>query len=613
MAQLISSPGPYAGLPDGFSEQAGGVLQQGHLMMVATAYLARDILTSPASADSRRQAWASLRTLCRCQIREHVPVNAPNTRGLDPRGTWFNAENDTTRTGPHFNVEDFNGSALLQIMHQDAAPDHADWPAGLLDDVRESIAQAALCGERRSVRLSYTNPTAMGIEVSALAGELLARPAMVEYARARLEAWRQFTEEAGTFEEFNSSCYGGVTLPHIAYLVEKVRDRDVRARALYMERLYVDHIADFLHAPTGELNMPQSRSYHDHFAGTLLHDYLSHVLAERGLAVAAMKAGLPVPPPRRSAGCQYYSHATQGQLRRLLRTFARPVERRVFCEWIGRYHVGPLDQAPPVDPAALSAPPEASGRRRELVSWRGRRHCVGSVSEIDCWNQRRAAGGFIRGASGTTMFLWQPLIEVAGVEFDDQAQHWPVMEYFNLATGQRGTTVIGGVSGTPIDGGWLCGCHWRQRVSGAVGGVRVDLGFVLSGPAVAALTSLPPLVIGRPWRLEVDDHVISLLFLGGRLGGGAASPAIERTDGGWRLVLLRRDGLVMDWSHPPEVGLGWVLDISPAGGAPVLAGGRCAVAGTLLDVTATVNGVPWRLHYAPPGLVRLTEQAVHFS
>ncbi|MFH1709012.1 MAG: hypothetical protein ABIF71_13995, partial [Planctomycetota bacterium] len=529
------------------------------------------------------------------------------------RGTWFNAENDSTHTGPHFNVEDFNGSALLQIMHQDAVPDHADWPTGLEGAVRESIAQAALCGERRSVRLNYTNPVAMGIEVSAPAGELLARPEMVAYARARLEAWRRFTGEAGTFEEFNSSCYGGVTLPHIAYLVEKVRDRVVRARALHMERLYIDHIADFLHAPTGELNMPQSRSYHDHFAGALLHDYFSHVPAGRGLAVAAMQAGLPVPPPRRSAGCQYYSHATQAQLHRLLRTFARPVERRVFCEWIGRCHVGPLDQAPPRDPAVLSAPPVASGRRRELVSWRGRRHCVGSVSEIDCWDQRRAAGGFFRGAGGTTMCLWQPLIEVAGVGVDDQAQYWPVMEYFNLATGQRGTTIIAGVAGTPIDDGWLCGCHWRQRVSGTVGGVRVDLGFALSGPAVAALGALPPLVIGQPRRLEVDDHIISLLFVGGRLDGIQARPVIERTEGGWRLVLLRRDGLVMDWSHPPEVGLGWVLDISPAGGAPVLAGGQCAVAGTVLDVTATVNDAPWRLNYTPPGLARLTERAVHFS
>ncbi len=605
MGELNCAPGRFARYPDGYCEQARGVIEKGHVVTITSAHFAQEMLTAPGgTTEDRRRAFVCLDTLIDAQIDRRTIAKPLNVAGLDGRGTWCMSVGDTSGGGPAFNLEDFIGSEIIQILLEDRVKDHSDWPDRLEGRLKMCLANAVRCAMRRSVRLSYTNPVAMGIECAALAGEMLGIGEFLAYARRRLAAWREFTERAGTFEEFNSSCYGGVTLPHVAYLAEWVRDKDIRAKALHMERLYFDHVCDFLHAPTGELSMPQARAYSDRLAGTQLHDYLSHVLVDRGLGREAQAAGLGAPAASRDLGRQYYSHATARQIGRLFRRFRRPRETRAFCEWIGRDHVGLLQQVSPASKGART-------RRRELVNWRTEGFCIGSISEIDSWDQRRALGGFIRTGSGSAMISWKPIIRVAGCDEDEQQQRWPTLMYFNLCSGQDRGTVLAGVSPVPIDGGWLCGSHWRQKVRGSVRNVSLDLGFDID--RLGRGMRPPGLEAGRTWRLNVGRCTVSLLFMGGHIDATEAEPRVARTPNGWRISLLRQDDFDLDWARPPEVALAFVLDVSPRGKAPAFGEAAWRLSGTTLSCEATVGRRRLSLRYDPPGIDRLTRQARFFD
>lgn len=596
MATRLEEPGPYTEFPDGYCQAAGGVISSGHVRPTATAHWARDVLIDASrGAADRGRAFAALVTLIEGQITERCPVP-----GLveDARGTWGWSVGNTGGTGPAPNMEDFVGTAFMQIFRHDSLRDHSDWPEGLLEQLRQSIIKAMQCSHNRRVRVSYTNPLAMSIECSALAGEAFGIPEFVEFARERLAEWIAFTERAGTFEEFNSSCYGGVTMPHVATLAEHVEDADIREKALYMERKYFDHICDFYHHPTREACMPRSRAYHDRFAGTYVVNYLSVILARRRPGAFGAPTRLPALQEIQ------YSHATDEQIDRLLETFAEPRETRVFAEWIGCDHVGRLGQAPP--PAAGEPT-----RRRQLVAWRTGEFCIGSVNEIDSWEQRQSVGGYIRTPDGSAMVAWKPLISVEGTFIDEQKRRWPTLMYFNLCSGQRGGAVLAGMSPIPIDGPWLAGSHWREKVAGVVEGVSVDLGFDIDG--IDPGTEMPQVVMGRPWRLDVGNCTVSLLVMGGHVGETQAEPVVRRSDGSWRVSLLRKEDFTLDWSDPPEVGLAFVLDISSAGEAPEIGEASWSVSGTKLDCAATVGGKRLTLRYDPPGIAELTRRACFFD
>jgi hypothetical protein len=259
MGKASVQPGPYAEFPDGYCEAARAVIRDGHPLPTPTAHWARNALIDPdRPGEDRRRAFACLQRLIEEQVAE--PRRVPGFVE-DARGTWCWTLGDSMGRGPSPNMEDFVGTALMEIFRHDAVAGHADWPAGLVGRLGECVVAAARCSQRRRVRVSYTNPLAMSIELSALAGETFGIGEFVEYARGRLAEWIAFTERAGTFEEFNSSCYGGVTMPHTATLAEHVRDADVRAKALCMERKYFDHVCDFYHHPTREVCMPRSREY----------------------------------------------------------------------------------------------------------------------------------------------------------------------------------------------------------------------------------------------------------------------------------------------------------------------------------------------------------------
>ena len=580
-------PAPFSGHSDGFCEAAHGVIAKGHLVARGTMAHALTLLSHPnTTGEMRRRAFACLRTVSDAQVLEDVP---DDPRGR--RGTWFWRGAGETGERPDLNFADFIGTDILRLLRHDAVPDHADWPDGLHEDLLACLRRAVECSIRRHVRVSYTNPTAMSIEMSALTGEMLGVPEYVEAARARLDEWIAFTDRAGTFEEFNSSTYGGVTLPHTATLVEYAKDGDIRQKALYMERKDVDHVCDFHHPPTREMCMPRSRTYHDRFAGTGLHGYLCRAVALRRPGAVFDPAWTP-----NGSHLPVHCHATEEQIDRLLAPLEEPREVRRFAEWIGQDHVGPLDQAPTVGGDAT--------RRRELAAYLHPAFCIGSVNEIDSWSQRRALGGYVRTEDGSAMVSWRPEIGVNGCDTGEQVKLWPTQMHFNLCTGQRGSTVLAGISTMPVDRGWLCGSHWRQKVAGIVHGVTVDFGFDIEGAAADE----PPRP-GVPWHVDLGDCTFTLLFI----GGTEATPSVRKTDGGVRVTLLRREDLTIDWSDPPRLGLTFVANITPRGEPLTLDEPSFHLDGTKLDCSVRADGRRLHLAYDPPGIDSLTTQACFFS
>ena len=153
----------------------------------------------------------------------------------------------------------------------------------------------------------------------------------------------------------------------------------------------------------------------------------------------------------------------------------------------------------------------------------------------------------------------------------------------------------------PVDGGWLCGSHWRQKVAGAVEGVSVDLGFDIEG----ATRDDPPRA-GVPWQLELGACTFTLLLI----GGTNAQPEVRRTEAGMRVSLLRLDDTVIDWSDPPRLGLAFVAGLSLRGEGPQFGDTAWKVDGTRLRCSAAVDGRTWRLSYDPPAIARLTDRAL---
>jgi hypothetical protein len=586
MAYPFQFTGPWGAFEGCFCPEAQGLIWNGCIAPRETAYWARNVLQEPAStAASRGDACAGLATVCRLQVREGAHA-----------GIWPWLHNGRMGHGQDHNTADFIGAALVEILYTDVDPGHTDWPVGLRDRLAAALDAAITCTIRRRVRISYTNPVAMSVMMCGLAGEYLARPEWVAYAMDRLAEWRTFTEAAGTFEEFNSSTYGGVTLPHIAWLAEKAADPGLRAAALHMERLYWDHVADFLHLPSRSLALPQARCYQDHFRDTLLNDYLHRVFGadHPDWFEALVAARDPF-----SFGI-VYAHPRADQVRRLSRRFKRPVFTRRFTEWIGRDHVGPLDQIPPSSRAPLE-------RRREIRCLRTGRFTLGSVSEIDSWDQRRALGGYIADPAGpAVLFTWKPRITIAGVNAQDLAQQWPVAMYFNLSSVQEEGTVLACITGMPVDGGWLAGSHWRQKVAGTVPGVSIDLGFDVN---TIDPDWRPALHLDGPQvRFECGSIRALVHCIGGRLAGQSARPVIDPAQR--RITLLAAEGLTIDWSAPPQVNLAFVVHCGPAREPCAISDTSLEADGCNLECRAAIDGRRWALRYTPPAIGRLTAVAL---
>lgn len=171
--------------------------------------------------------------------------------------SWFLEEPLPQMRPPDFNWADFCGVQLLQVS-RDHKPKLS---AELSKAVDTAIVNACRAIIKRNVGPSYTNIAIMGTYVTLVAGELLEKPELLAYGLARLERFAKYTQDNGTFEEYNSPTYTIVALAELSRI--KAHARDPKAQALInpLVRKAWEELATHFHAPTRQWAGPHSRAY----------------------------------------------------------------------------------------------------------------------------------------------------------------------------------------------------------------------------------------------------------------------------------------------------------------------------------------------------------------
>jgi hypothetical protein len=171
--------------------------------------------------------------------------------------SWFYEEPLDKMSPPDWNWADFCGTQLLQV-----ARDHMDrLPADLQKDIRESIIHACHSIKRRNVGPGYTNIALMGTYVTLSAGELFDDAEILEYGRSRLRRFWDYTQERGSFSEYNSPTYTVVAINEITRMFSHVKDPQSRPLIDKINRFAWFHLARHFHPPTQQWAGPHSRSY----------------------------------------------------------------------------------------------------------------------------------------------------------------------------------------------------------------------------------------------------------------------------------------------------------------------------------------------------------------
>jgi hypothetical protein len=160
---------------------------------------------------------------------------------------------------PDWNYADFIGSQLVHILSAYAAA----LPQDLVRDLAVALSHAAWSIFRRNVGPHYTNIALSGAGVTAAVGERLQEPALVEYARRRLENLIAHYRHHGGFNEYNSPSYAVAGLHWCEWMRQFVSDRAVLRSADILRYLIWREYGEHFHPATGQLAGPQSRAYSD--------------------------------------------------------------------------------------------------------------------------------------------------------------------------------------------------------------------------------------------------------------------------------------------------------------------------------------------------------------
>ncbi len=221
--------------------------------------------------------------------------------------------------GPDFNWADFCGARIAEALAEHR------WEAALTARLRAALGHAAWCILRRNIRPAYTNICLMGGGVTAVAGELLGEPRLLEYGRARLEKLLVHARYHGNFTEYNSPAYTTIALHETERILQLSRDPVTRDRAEQLRRIAWQTIATHFHAGLQQWAGPHARAYSDR-----LDTKLAAELSERtGIAIHAPDSEpesiwtgpldltvrpLPCPDDLRS----HFRNVTPGELRQVV-------------------------------------------------------------------------------------------------------------------------------------------------------------------------------------------------------------------------------------------------------------------------------------------------------
>jgi len=171
--------------------------------------------------------------------------------------SWFMEEPLEKMSPPDWNWADFCGTQLLQ-----AAIDHADRvPDDLREEIKASIIHAANSIKKRNVGPGYTNIALMGTYVTLAAGDLYDNTELLEYGRSRLRRFWEYTNEHGSFSEYNSPTYTVVAINEITRMLRHVKDPASRDLIEKLNSFAWLHLARRFHPPTRQWSGPHSRCY----------------------------------------------------------------------------------------------------------------------------------------------------------------------------------------------------------------------------------------------------------------------------------------------------------------------------------------------------------------
>lgn len=171
--------------------------------------------------------------------------------------SWFLEEPLAKMSPPDWNWADFCGTQLLQV-----ALDHRDrLPADLQPKVRDAILHAARSIMRRNVGPGYTNIALMGTYVTLVAGERFGARDLSAYGQQRLRRFHDYTQQKGSFSEYNSPTYTLVALEEISRMRQHVRDPQSQAVLKDLNAFAWRHLARRFHPSTKQWAGPHSRSY----------------------------------------------------------------------------------------------------------------------------------------------------------------------------------------------------------------------------------------------------------------------------------------------------------------------------------------------------------------
>lgn len=171
--------------------------------------------------------------------------------------SWFAEEPLTQMAPPDWNWADFCGTQLLQVLL-----DHrAVLDAELAAQVEQAVYHACGAIIRRNVGPGYTNIALMGTYVTLVAGERFGWAEVAEYGRQRLARFAAYTQQRGTFDEYNSPTYTRVAITELSRLLLHAQDTQARAQIDELVRFAWRHLARHYHPPTRQWAGPHSRCY----------------------------------------------------------------------------------------------------------------------------------------------------------------------------------------------------------------------------------------------------------------------------------------------------------------------------------------------------------------
>lgn len=282
--------------------------------------------------------------------------------------SWFYEEPLDEMSPPDANWADFLGAMMAGILrhHRSLLPED------LVADVRSALKHAAWSIFRRNINLEYTNIAIMGGGVTAVAGELLKEPPLLEFGRERLRRVVELANHHGTFPEYNSPTYTHVALTEAERILDLIDDSATRQHAHALCRIAWTCIASHFHPATQQWVGAQSRAY-DNYVRKPVAAYLT---SRTGVTIT------PHPSLQHRPSGPTISISPVPCPEDLCPEFADPIEEphQFITHFVARDENARNSRYPYGD--------------RIGTTWMDREAAVSSVNHEDMWTQRRVVTAY---------------------------------------------------------------------------------------------------------------------------------------------------------------------------------------------------------------------------